>query len=127
MATSRPCSCGCGKPRAEVTDEHCPSGHPRTGKPGAYRRTRTGHGRTRQEWVCRKCISARVVARLPGQRADRQAGTAPHATSSGEEWTLAELETALRDDLTISQAALELGRTYQAVRMRRYRARKEPL
>ena len=47
--------------------------------------------------------------------AKRQARTAKDAKSTGKRWTGAEVELALREDLTIEQIAGMLGRTYAAV------------
>jgi hypothetical protein len=47
------------------------------------------------------------------------------ATRARQTWTLAEMEVAIRGDLTLKEAAAELGRSVQAVSAMRNRCRKE--
>ena len=43
-----------------------------------------------------------------------------------QQWTGAELDIALRDDLTAREKARRLGRTYMAIKAARYRATTDP-
>lgn len=63
------------------------------------------HGRA---WCsCRKASRA--------QLADRQVTTVEKTHSTGGRWTGADIDHAMRDDLTIEQIAADLGRTYAAI------------
>ena len=55
-----------------------------------------------------------------------QSATIPSASRNGMPWTGVELEIATRDDLTVKQAALMLGRTYAATAAARRRSKTDP-
>lgn len=56
----------------------------------------------------------------------RLADTLPTATKSGQHWTGPEMEVAMREDLTVTEIAKMLGRTYKAVAARRALCRSDP-
>jgi hypothetical protein len=60
------------------------------------------------------------------RRATVQAETTDAARRHGYVWTGPELEIVARDDLTVKQIALMLGRTYTAVEKARERIRRDP-
>ena len=56
----------------------------------------------------------------------RQAASLELAVNLHKEWTGADLETALRPDLSVSQAASMLGRTVQSIQSQRHIHKKDP-
>ncbi|WP_333757846.1 hypothetical protein [Streptomyces sp. ISBFB 2968] len=58
---------------------------------------------------------------------DRQAETLEQASRHGQQWTGPELEIAARDDLTARQAALMIGRTFNAVHNVRKKLKADPM
>ena len=60
------------------------------------------------------------------QKEKRHSETRPSAKNWGKAWTGPELEVALREDLTSTQAALLLGRTASAVEHQRHEIRRDP-
>jgi hypothetical protein len=60
------------------------------------------------------------------RRAKVQNETADRAGNRGKQWTGPELEIACRDDLTLKQAALMLGRTLRGVEAARHACRVDP-
>lgn len=55
-----------------------------------------------------------------------QAETLPTASRNGHEWTGPELELVLREDLTVKEISLMIGRTFAATAHARHRARTDP-
>lgn len=62
------------------------------------------------------------AAKMRASNAARRDPTLPTATRNNQPWTTVELDTIQRADLTISQMATMLGRTYSAVVQMRQRA-----
>lgn len=80
------------------------------------------HRAASRAWAARNPEKVRAGARRVQAR---QAASQVTATRSWAEWTSAELDTVLRDDITAYQMAEMLGRTYGAVRMKRSQLRRE--
>lgn len=68
----------------------------------------------------------KLAARYSRKVAKRRKQTLPYATRHCREWTSRELEIAARDDLTVKEIALQLGRTYVAVSDMRHKIRANP-
>lgn len=109
--------CGCGECRAANTEYH------QKLKDMLATRTPPRHGRSGYvNYGCRcdVCRAANSAAGL--QTYERlQRGSEKHATRTRLRWSPADDATVLRTDLTVSQIARLLGRTYGAVSARRMR------
>jgi hypothetical protein len=66
-----------------------------------------------------RAATMRTIGRL-------QSETLPNASQHHKEWTGPDLEMVLRQDLTVREIALRLGRTFAATAMARHRARHDP-
>lgn len=117
-----PCQCQCGR-------SGCASlrgrGLGARGGPGV--RGGTKHGTTKRYDLgcrCEDCTKAKTDDGTARKKA-QNAKTKPQAKNWRKQWTSAELEVALRDDLTAVEAAAILGRTYAGVMQARHRC-KEP-
>lgn len=93
--------------------------------------TRSGY----KSWGCHcdACRTAAGAGRRPRTRRETpwtykrvQDETADHAHRRGYQWTGPELELASRDDLTSSEVARMLGRTYSAVKNKRAALKRDP-
>jgi hypothetical protein len=60
------------------------------------------------------------------KRKSKNDRTLERATNYGKQWTGPELEVALREDLTATQAAEMLGRSFNAVVTARVKATRDP-
>lgn len=76
-------------------------------------------GRGDRQTVCFGCSYARLGVALQEAVAD----TRSQARRNGYQWTGPELEIVAREDLTVKQAALMLGRTFYAVETQRKKLR----
>lgn len=70
-----------------------------------------------------RCAECREASRAGGRR--RQQATVPTATAHGLPWTAEDDEIALDETRSLTEIAIELGRTYRAVDGRRAKLRKK--
>jgi hypothetical protein len=105
------CGCVCGLPGCASRR----AGQPQHGTENRYRKG------------C-KCDLCLVHGTAPSRRrkARKNDESRERATRHGQRWTGPEMETALRDDLTIAEIARMLGRTRQAVSVMRAACRHDP-
>lgn len=74
---------------------------------------------------CSECTAAATDSTTRRHKL-RNAKSRDTATRSGQQWTGPELDIAMRDDLTATQAAAMLGRTIRAVENARHLCRYDP-
>jgi hypothetical protein len=108
------CACTCGKlfcsSRRDRPVERRPHGNAARYKAGCR---------------CEECTAAETT-RTNMLKEARQSRTLDSTKKGGQMWTGPELEIATREDLTIEQAAVKLGRTYRAVQNMRRKCRQDP-
>lgn len=108
------CTCGHAGCASNIRDKH---GRPiQHGTANAY----DHHG-----CRCADCSEAHD-AMVAEARQRVNAATRAVARKHGEEWTSADLATAIREDLTATEAAVLLGRTMLAVKNIRKKCRADP-
>lgn len=113
--------------RAVRGDLHCQCA---CGLPGCYGNVNAGPGhgtvkRYNKGCRCDLCCERKAVL-TEHQRQRRARETVDGARNSGKQWTGADLEIALREDLSVTELALLLGRTYASVDMARVKSRNDP-
>lgn len=74
---------------------------------------------------CETCAEAKRQYRQ-GHEEKVKSATVPGARNARKEWTGPELEVAARDDLSVTEIARRLGRTYAAVSVIRHKIRHDP-
>lgn len=84
-----------------------------------------GLGGYSQGCRCEVCAAARREYRKEHEKKVKSE-TAPGARNARKEWTGPELELAARDDLSVTEIARRLGRTYAAVAVIRHKIRHDP-
>lgn len=94
--------------------------------PRCQRRRADARDRRMEQAAWREANAASLAIYDRNRHAARQAETLSHATNCYKQWTGPELEIAARDDLTVTEAALMLGRTWKAVRVMRSKLRTDP-
>lgn len=117
MTQVESCGCTCGRPgcASNRTDRRDRRG----------RLLEHGQANTYDYHGCRcaECIEAHNVKVAESRRRTNEA-TKAEAENHGQEWDAAEIEVALRADLTATEAALALGRTMYGVKRIRKKYRR---